>query len=242
MPSCQRLSALMRLTCFVALIHQTFCLHEAAGCAPHAAHTASSRRALAGSNWSWPPHALPAMPSCHESPDSRPPCCASRYDFSPWALWLHLPQAHSLDSGRPLEPWVSRADGLVQGELPPITPEFWPFSPALPVTLAHPLLPPKHGWLGQGQVRTVVPVPRGGHLPFFGQPGSPSFATHWRYCHADKTVPGRMLIHPSPLACATPKIKRCLHTRRFGTLASPPPPVERMPCGPHLPGHAQSWQ
>ena len=37
--------------------------------------------------------------------------------------------------------------------------------------------------------RTVVPVPRGGHLPFFGQPGSPSFATHWRYCHADKTVP-----------------------------------------------------
>ena len=25
-----------------------------------------------------------------------------------------------------------------------------PFPPALPVTLAHPLLPPKHGWLGQG--------------------------------------------------------------------------------------------
>ena len=41
-------------------------------------------------------------------------------------------------------------------------PEYWPFSPALPVTLTHPLLPPKHGWLGQGQVRTVVPVPRGG--------------------------------------------------------------------------------
>ena len=30
----------------------------------------------------------------------------------------------------------SGADGLVQGELPPISPECWPFSPALPVTLA----------------------------------------------------------------------------------------------------------
>ena len=28
MPSCQRLSALMRLTCFFALIHQTFCLKK----------------------------------------------------------------------------------------------------------------------------------------------------------------------------------------------------------------------
>ena len=26
-------------------------------------------------------------------------------------------------------------------------------------------------------------------LTLFGQPGSPSFATHWRYCHADLTVP-----------------------------------------------------
>ena len=51
-----------------------------------------------------------------------------------------------------------------------------------------PLLPPKQGWLGQGQVRTVVPAPRGDHLPlraarFF------LLATHWRYCHADWTVP-----------------------------------------------------
>ena len=28
--------------------------------------------------------------------------------------------------------------------------EYWPFSPALPADLAHPSLPPKHGWLGQG--------------------------------------------------------------------------------------------
>ena len=36
---------------------------------------------------------------------------------------------------------------------------------------------------------------------------------------------GRMLIRPSSPACATLKMKRCLDTRRFGTLASPTPPV-----------------
>ena len=45
-----------------------------------------------------------------------------------------------------------------------------------------------------------------------------------------------MLIHPSSPACAT-QAKRCLHTRRFGTLTSPPPPVILMPWGPHPPGH-----
>ena len=37
------------------------------------------------------------------------------------------------------------------------------------------------------------------------------FATQTRRYH------GRMLIHPCPPACATPQVKRCLHTRRFGT-------------------------
>ena len=57
------------------------------------------------------------------------------------------------------------ADGPVQGEQPPISPEFWPCSPALPVTLAHLLTVTVNGWLGQGWARTVVPVPRGDHLP-----------------------------------------------------------------------------
>ena len=48
---------------------------------------------------------------------------------------------------------------------------------------------------------------------------------------------GRMLIHPSPPACGTPQTTKCLHTRRFGTLVSPPPPVSGMPWRPHPPGH-----
>ena len=108
----------------------------------------------------------------------------------------------------------SGADGLVQGELPPISPECWPFSPALPVTLAHPLLPPKHRWLsGRDKVRTVVPVPRGDHLPFLGSPAlTPSrltgdIATPTRRYH------GRMLIHPFLPACANPSPKRFAHAQ-----------------------------
>ena len=58
-----------------------------------------------------------------------------------------------------------------------------------------------------------------------------SLATPTRRYH------GRMLIHPLPPACGTPLPKKCLHTRRFGTLASLPPPVVDLPWGPHLPDH-----
>ena len=76
------------------------------------------------------------------------------------------------DAGRPLEPWVCRhTREPTEGELPPISPECWPFSPALPVTLARTLLPPKQGWLGQGQVMTVVP-------------GTPSPWPRWYSAHA----------------------------------------------------------
>ena len=71
-------------------------------------------------------------------------------DCDPGAVFEDDPHPRS-DAGRPLEPWVCRhtpgADGLVQAELPPTSAECWPFSPALPVTLARPLLPPIHGWL-----------------------------------------------------------------------------------------------
>ena len=56
------------------------------------------------------------------------------------------------------------------------------------------------------------------------------FATPTRRYH------GRTLIHLSLPVCAT-RVERCLHTRRFETLASPPPPVEVLPWGPHPPGH-----
>ena len=34
-----------------------------------------------------------------------------------------------------------------------------------------------------------------------------------------------------------PQAQKCLHTRRFGTLASPPPPVQDLAWGPISPGH-----
>ena len=69
------------------------------------------------------------------------------------------------------------------------------------------------------------------------QPGSSSFASHWRFLprRLDGTTAGCSFILP-PCVCH-PAVKRCSHTRRFGTLASPPPPVRDMPWGPHPPGH-----
>ena len=73
-------------------------------------------------------------------------------------------------------------------------------------------------------------VPRGGHLPlraawlFLLVRLNGGIATPTGRYH------GRMLIHPSTPACAT-RQSGCLHTRRFGTLASPPPPVDRLPWG-----------
>ena len=81
------------------------------------------------------------------------------------------------------------------------------------------------------EVRTVVPVPRGGHLPlraariFLLCVSLEVFATPTRRHH------GRMLIHPSLLRVPH-RTKRCLHTRKFGTLASPPPPVSGLPWDP----------
>ena len=75
-----------------------------------------------------------------------------------------------------------------------------------------------------------------------GQPGSSSFASHWRvFATPTGRYHGRTFIRPSSPACAT-RQTRCLHTRKFGTLSSPPPPVLHMPWGPHLPGHVTVGQ
>ena len=94
----------------------------------------------------------------------------------------------------------------------------------------YPLLPPTHGWLGQGQVRTVVPVPRGDHLPlraarFSLLCGSLEVLPR----RLDGTTAGREFILP-PLRVPHME-QRCLHTRKFGTLASPPPPVKDLALG-----------
>ena len=81
-----------------------------------------------------------------------------------------------------------------------------------------------------GQVRTVVPVPRGDHLPLRARPVLPplqltgSTATPTRRYHGvNSSFP--------PCVCHTGQ-EGCLHTRRFRTLASPAAPVADMPCGP----------
>ncbi len=55
-------------------------------------------------------------------------------------------------------------------------------------------------------------------LTLFGQPGSPSFATHWMYCHADYTVPRQDVNSPFSSCACHSWMKRCLHTRKFRTL------------------------
>ena len=98
----------------------------------------------------------------------------------------------------------SGADGLVQGELPPISPEFWPFLPALPVTLAPPLTATETrlAWAGIGGACRFT-VPRGGHLPFLGSPALPPSRLTGGIATPTRRYHGRMLIHPSLPACVT---------------------------------------
>ena len=92
-------------------------------------------------------------------------------------------------------------------------PEFRPFSPALPVTLAHPSLPQKHGWLwGRGQVRTVILVPRGDHLPLRAARFFLLVRLTGGFCHGDWTVPRQDVDSPFPLCVCHPPIKGvCTH-------------------------------
>ena len=77
-------------------------------------------------------------------------------------------------------------------------------------------------------MRTVVPVPRGDHLPL----RAARFSLLVRRTGGIATPHVNSSI--SPCVCHPPPLhERCLHTRRFGTLASPPPPVDALPWRPH---------
>ena len=90
--------------------------------------------------------------------------------------------------------------------------------------------------VGQGQVRTVVPVPRGGDLPFLGSPVLPPVRLTGGFCRADQTVPRQDVNSSfSPAPRVPLRDRGCSHTRWFGTLAGPPPPVTDPLRGPHLP-------
>ena len=67
-----------------------------------------------------------------------------------------------------------------------------------------PLLPPIHGWL-LGRDRWGLSVPRTTWRPLtlFGKPGSPSFASHWRFLprRLDGTTAGCSFILLPPCVC-----------------------------------------
>ena len=68
-------------------------------------------------------------------------------------------------------------------------------------------------------------------LTLTGSPALPPLRLTGGIATPTRRYHGRMLIHPSLPAWATPDMKRCLHTRRFGTVAGPPPPVHGTPWG-----------
>ena len=116
------------------------------------------------------------------------------------------------DAGRPLEPWVCHhtqgADGRVQSELPPTSPECWPFSPALayyPGATPYCHRNTAGCWAEIGGA-CRFPVPRGDNLPFLGSPVLPPLRLTGGIATPTKRYHGRMLSHPSPPACATPEV------------------------------------
>ena len=119
------------------------------------AHTGSTTFLPVEHSWPksqlfWRAHALPvqfrsdlAVHRRFTCPLRRPYCTWSRHPSSRWHDWpvtqsIATPEpgcrdSHPRSSKSSQRPWG--ADGLVQGELPPTSPECWPFSPALPVPL-----------------------------------------------------------------------------------------------------------
>ena len=101
------------------------------------------------------------------------------------------------------------------------SPKFRPFSPALPVTWAH--FQDRWGLSSPYHVAATYPFRAARH--FFLCVSLEIFATRAR----------RYSSFSPP--CGATIAGRCLHKRRFGTLASPPSPVTDPPWWPHHPGH-----
>ena len=121
----------------------------------------------------------------------------------------------------------SGADGLVQAELPPTSPEF------LTVFTSLACSPWRTCRVGEDCRPRTTWRP----LTLAGSPALPPLRLTGGFCHADKTVPRQDVNSSFPSLRVPPMDQRCSHTRRFGTLAGPPPPVKPKPWGPHLPGH-----
>ena len=122
-----------------------------------------------------------------------------------------------LDAGRPLEPWVCHHTWeptvLSRASCRPSHLNFDSFHQPCLLPWRNPLLPPKHSWLlGRDRWGLSSPYHVATTYPC-GQPGSPSFATHWRYCHADWTVPRLDVNSSFPPCVCHPSMKGVLHTQ-----------------------------
>ena len=122
------------------------------------------------------------------------------------AVFVDDPHPRS-NAGRPLEPWVCRHTReptvLSRVSCRPSHLNVDRFHQPCLLPWRAPLLPPKHGWLGQWYHVAAT-------YPFSAARLSP-FATHWRYCHADWTVP-RQDVNSSFLSCVCHPDVKGAHT------------------------------
>ena len=113
-------------------------------------------------------------------------------------------------------PWIETV--LSRVSYHSISPEFRPFSPALPVTWGHSRIG------GDCHPRTMCR-----QLTLAGSPVFSLLLTGGTY-HVDSTAPRQDVNSPFTLHVCHPTSKGVCTPRRFGTLADPPPPVAAMPC------------
>ena len=120
------------------------------------------------------------------------------------------------DAGRPLEPWVCHHTReptvLSRVSCRPLHLNFDRFhQPCL-----------LHGAHFQDRWGLSSPYHVAATYPYWSNPALPPLRLTGGFCHADKTVP-RQDVNSSFTYCGATLLDRCLHTRRFVTLASPPP-------------------
>ena len=141
-------------------------------------------------------------------PTRKPPQSRLRDDLHPRS-----------DSGRPLRPWVchhTREPTVLSRVSCRPAAEFWPFTPALPVTLARPLTATETrlAWTGIGE--DCRPRTTWRPLALVGSPALPSSPLTGGISTSTRRYHGRMSSHSSLPACATPYRERVTH-KKFGT-------------------------
>ena len=150
-------------------------------------------------------------------------------DSDPGAVFEDDPHTRS-DAGRPQEPWVCHhtREPTVLSRLSCRPPHLI----FLTVFTSLACSPRRTSRVGEDCRPRITWRP----LTLAGSPALPPLLLTGGLSTPTRRYHGKMLIHPSSLR-VPPAMQKSSHTRRFGTLASPPPPVIDMPWGAHPPGH-----